>query len=255
MEYKILGNSFLFFPGVYLTMGKNKIAFINISNGEVHRIEKDIIESANKEYLEELEKTGLGLIRKEGNPKFTSFSKNIKFPLEEGLKVQVLERVDLIKYIEMPIRSIDIFYHDPSNIDKNKIGKTIAELGHMGIHQFYLYDPEKCPYNLIEDKPKVIAYLYLFCSKYNPCWGLSIAIDTNGDVKPCLWSDIIVGNLRIDRFIDIKNELIYYWELNKEKIDICKECELKLVCSDCRVLAKQINGSIHAKTTSCAYIP
>jgi len=93
---------------------------------------------------------------------------------------------------------------------------------------------------------------------WNPCWSFSVAINSNGQIKPCLYSDRLLGitcgqsNLR-----DVLRSqgLEDLWIISKDKIDICCRCEFRYGCQDCRVAAEKIRGSLYEKYPFCSYNP
>jgi radical SAM protein with 4Fe4S-binding SPASM domain len=95
------------------------------------------------------------------------------------------------------------------------------------------------------------------CS-YNPCWKGKIAITEDGSVMPCVFArESIAGNIRWEKLAQIiqGNGLSRYWRLTKDQIEICKVCEFRYACPDCRPLAQGWNGDLFAKTYGCSYDP
>lgn len=111
--------------------------------------------------------------------------------------------------------------------------------------------------NISEENMSVNVAEFFFNQEFNPCWGAKLAIDVNGGIKHCMWSGNTLGNVE---GITVPN-LIFsrqcdeLWELTKDKIETCKECEYRYSCSDCRVMTEQDSGSRHSKTFSCSYCP
>ena len=90
----------------------------------------------------------------------------------------------------------------------------------------------------------------------NPCWNNKIDICSNGDVIPCIFSrDEIIGNVVNDTLEEIFEKAKKYWTITKENIDVCKDCEYRYCCYDCRPLAKGINGNIYSHYPRCCYNP
>ncbi|MCP4215222.1 MAG: SPASM domain-containing protein [bacterium] len=102
----------------------------------------------------------------------------------------------------------------------------------------------------------VMDYTRFFYSRqFNPCLGHQVAVDTGGEIKPCLWSDDILGNIAD---ANLKNMIIggvfdTYWEMKKDKIEDCKECERRYACRDCRVSAIGKKGTLDKKPSFCEY--
>jgi radical SAM protein with 4Fe4S-binding SPASM domain len=45
------------------------------------------------------------------------------------------------------------------------------------------------------------------------------------------------------------------WYVNKDQIDICKDCEFRYVCTDCRVYIENHNNKKLSKPSKCKYNP
>lgn len=91
---------------------------------------------------------------------------------------------------------------------------------------------------------------------FNPCLANQVAFTVAGDIKPCLWFAKSMGNVLKDDFVSVirKNINEQYWQLSKDKIETCKECEFRYGCHDCRVAA---DGGINekGKPSFCNYDP
>ncbi|MCP5103000.1 MAG: hypothetical protein GY950_06465 [bacterium] len=67
--------------------------------------------------------------------------------------------------------------------------------------------------------------------------------DPSGNVKEIPLKDIING------------ELQKYWSLSRDKISVCKDCEYRFVCKDCRPVSYGPTGQLEAKDPNCLYDP
>lgn len=91
---------------------------------------------------------------------------------------------------------------------------------------------------------------------YNSCWNSKLAITSNGDVIPCIFArDDMVGNVKKDEFRNILKQIEDKWLITKDKVEVCKDCEFRYACHDCRPLAKAINGNTYSKYPRCCYDP
>ncbi len=111
----------------------------------------------------------------------------------------------------------------------------------------------------IEEKKELkVEVFYFFYSQYfNPCLGHQAAVDTDGTIKPCLWSRQVLGNLSRDNLKDMIISGVFdeYWELTKDRIEICRHCEKRFFCSDCRVSCNQVGENPNGKPSYCDYNP
>jgi len=83
---------------------------------------------------------------------------------------------------------------------------------------------------------KVDIYEFFYNQQFNPCLGHQIAVDYRGEIKPCLWSKMVLGKIGESKILDmiIAGEFDEYWKLTKDKIEVCKDCEFRYACPDCR---------------------
>ncbi len=95
-----------------------------------------------------------------------------------------------------------------------------------------------------------------FNKRMNTCWGQKIAITADNIVRPCIYSEISIGNLLevdIGTVIDKMKE--EYWSLTKDKVEKCNNCEFRYVCFDCREIARKVNGNLYSTNPYCNYEP
>lgn len=98
---------------------------------------------------------------------------------------------------------------------------------------------------------------YILNMKQNSCWGRKVAITKDGKIRPCIYSDIIIGELCEELSVHLLIEKAReYWQITKDMVEKCKDCELRYVCFDCREIAqKENNGNIYAANPLCKYNP
>jgi radical SAM protein with 4Fe4S-binding SPASM domain len=92
----------------------------------------------------------------------------------------------------------------------------------------------------------------------NSCWRGKAAITSSGEVLPCVFArDNIVGNITRQNLA----EIIYsecmqnLWSLSKDKVKVCKDCEYRYFCRDCRPWSYGLIGDLYAKYPQCTYNP
>jgi radical SAM protein with 4Fe4S-binding SPASM domain len=99
---------------------------------------------------------------------------------------------------------------------------------------------------------------YRFNRQYNSCWGAKLAITADGKIHPCIYSEICVGHwhdLELTSIEAIIEKLKPYWKLSKDKVEICKACELRHICFDCREIPCREKGHLTASNPYCSYDP
>lgn len=98
-----------------------------------------------------------------------------------------------------------------------------------------------------------------FIKRYrgNDCWQGKISISSSGDVMPCIMQRVDpAGNVNEQSLKEIiAGGIQKYWSLSRDKIDICKSCEYRYACKDCRPVSYGPTGQLVAKDPSCLYDP
>ncbi|WP_316795475.1 grasp-with-spasm system SPASM domain peptide maturase [Pedobacter agri] len=91
---------------------------------------------------------------------------------------------------------------------------------------------------------------------YNSCLNRKIAIDINGFIKNCPSMSDYFGNIKNDSLITIARSAIFQkkWEINKDSIKVCQDCEYRYVCSDCRAYLDDPSDEL-SKPLKCGYDP
>ncbi len=90
------------------------------------------------------------------------------------------------------------------------------------------------------------------------CWNGKVAITSSGDVIPCVFArDLVVGNVLKSGLKDIlsSRELKDLWRITLDDVEVCKDCEYRYACFDCRALPYSITKNLFARLPACAYNP
>ncbi len=94
---------------------------------------------------------------------------------------------------------------------------------------------------------------YLEGLKNNTCLNRKVSITMNGEIKNCpsmIKSFGKVTDTSIEKIVNSKS-FKTLWEINKDDIKVCKDCEFRYICSDCRAY---VNGD-YDKPGNCKYDP
>lgn len=91
---------------------------------------------------------------------------------------------------------------------------------------------------------------------YNGCLNRKISVDKNGWIKNCPSMSQNYGSIKSDSLINTINddEFTSWWNINKDQIKTCSDCELRYICSDCRVYTED-NSIKNTKPLKCGYNP
>jgi SPASM domain peptide maturase of grasp-with-spasm system len=87
---------------------------------------------------------------------------------------------------------------------------------------------------------------------HNSCLNRKIGIDIAGNVKNCPAMPRVFGNIATDALEDlITDEFKEIWNVTKDQIEVCKVCEFRYICPDCRAFVKEPLS----KPLKCTYDP
>ncbi len=94
---------------------------------------------------------------------------------------------------------------------------------------------------------------------WNSCWAGKICVTSEGKVIPCVFArNHLVADLR--KKTNLKKavfgkKLQKLWKITKDKVKVCKDCEYRYACRDCRPLAEATSKDLYAKYPRCTYSP
>ena len=246
--------------------------FVTIEKGPVNAAIVDLMQGniylASKEYVEKFEKRQYHEI-----PDFLEF-----FKRERSL-IQVkdstwIPRVDFEKKPEEGKRSIYLEIENGADVEWiAKVFSSLSDIYVWEIHFFGEHIPEGFPEGIkITKKEKDLSRCMAYCQvtqefgkidedsyhlnvKLNSCWGTKLAITKDNMVHPCIYSDIELGNLKNEDILEILKKAYEYQTITKDRVEKCKDCELRYACFDCREIARRENGSLFSPNPYCNYDP
>jgi radical SAM protein with 4Fe4S-binding SPASM domain len=119
--------------------------------------------------------------------------------------------------------------------------------------------PEDYGQCMVKSKPFFLPVReqYLSNQYWNSCWYGKLAISAQGDVLPCVFArDQVAGNLYKQPLADVFQDVILsYWRLTRDKVSVCRDCEYRYLCRDCRPWAYGYAGDLYEKSPTCTYDP
>ncbi len=113
-----------------------------------------------------------------------------------------------------------------------------------------------CCGNFIPNSFTTNMYFFIESQHHNTCLNRKIAIDKDGNIKNCPSMQKTFGNIRDDKLLTIiKNEeLTSKWNISKDEVKVCRDCEFRHVCMDCRAYVEDPHD-IYSKPLKCGYNP
>ncbi len=91
---------------------------------------------------------------------------------------------------------------------------------------------------------------------HNTCLNRKIAIDVDGNIKNCPSMPYSYGNIKDTTLKEALEHPDFkkYWYIHKDQIEICKDCEFRYICTDCRAYLEDPDN-LYSKPLKCGYNP
>ena len=91
---------------------------------------------------------------------------------------------------------------------------------------------------------------------HNNCLHGKLAIDINGNIKNCPAMIPSFGNVNQNKLEEVLQEAAFerLWNVGKDQISICKDCEFRYICTDCRAFISNEDDEL-SKPSRCSYNP
>ena len=92
--------------------------------------------------------------------------------------------------------------------------------------------------------------------KHNTCLNRKISIDTEGYIRNCPSMKEHYGNIKDTTLQEALQHPDFkkYWFINKDQIAVCKDCEFRYICTDCRAYIENPED-MYSKPLKCGYNP
>ncbi len=92
--------------------------------------------------------------------------------------------------------------------------------------------------------------------KHNTCLNRKISIDTEGYIRNCPSMPEHYGNIKDTTLQEAMQHPDFkkYWFINKDQIEVCKDCEFRYICTDCRAYREDPENLL-SKPLKCGYNP
>lgn len=91
---------------------------------------------------------------------------------------------------------------------------------------------------------------------HNSCLNRKVSVDKKGNIKNCPSMTDSYGHVSDTSFKEALSVPSFkqHWKLNKDKIHVCKDCEFRYICTDCRAYVENPND-LRSKPLKCGYNP
>ena len=93
---------------------------------------------------------------------------------------------------------------------------------------------------------------------YNSCLYKKLYVDTNGEIGNCPSTEKFgnISDLTADEICQLSGNTRFtkLWYITKDRIEVCKDCEFRYICTDCRCFITD-EKNIYSKPKNCKYNP
>lgn len=166
--------------------------------------------------------------------------------------IETLKESDLVRLCERYNRITSIIVHSsPESICKNDLVYNVpiifSDKQVISQHCCGIVSPDY----FVTSIPAYSESLH-----HNSCLNRKISIDTKGNIKNCPSMAESYGNIKDTTFTQALTQagFKHYWSITKDQISICKDCELRHICTDCRAYL-EVPSDPCSKPLKCGYDP
>ena len=92
----------------------------------------------------------------------------------------------------------------------------------------------------------------------NGCLAGKISVDKGGAIRNCPSMQDSFGHVGLRSLNDVVKDSVFrsLWAVNKDEVEVCRDCEYRYACSDCRAYTVPVSKlGCHGKPLKCSYDP
>ena len=164
------------------------------------------------------------------------------------------EDKDYLKKIMTFTKNNTLFHLTFHGVPKEKVENFITN--RINVISGFLDSSQCC--GKISKNSFLLPSIQLFMENqlYNGCLNKKISIDENGEIKNCPSMKRSFGNIRDTSIFEVaqNEDFQKIWSINKSQIKVCKDCEYRCICTDCRAYIENPDD-IFSKPVKCSYNP
>lgn len=168
---------------------------------------------------------------------------------------------DLFNIVEKNPLLNKIFIYSSPNVSKHEVINDLdnsikISLGEINYLDYDFLKGQCCGIINSENLNFSNIYVHNKLKNKNGCLHKKISFDQWGNIKNCPSLNNLYGNILNFSIIDVlKNEKFKsFGDINKDQIEVCKICEFRYSCTDCRAFTND-SESFYSKPSKCSYNP
>jgi len=169
------------------------------------------------------------------------------FPYSKGLDVKSLGNM----IVSMPRIKMIVIY----NTQKNEIVSDEFNDTRIVFSNEKIFNQKSCG-NINPEYFAINIKNYTESLNHNSCLNCKMSVDKVGNIKNCPSMPQSFGNIKNTTLQEALQQKGFkkYWNITKDQIDICKDCEFRYVCTDCRAYTENPKND-YSKPLKCGYDP
>ncbi|MBW7675217.1 grasp-with-spasm system SPASM domain peptide maturase [Chryseobacterium chendengshani] len=165
-----------------------------------------------------------------------------------------LDKISNLFYQNLRVNKLVLFGGDKTEVLENLEGRIFYET------QSQINDSKSCGFISLNNF-YINKYHFKEANNVNSCLHKKISIDSEGNIRNCPSMPQSFGNINDTTLEEALNHKDFkkYWNLPKDKIEVCKDCEFRYICTDCRAYTERTHedneGLDISKPLKCGYDP
>lgn len=184
---------------------------------------------------------------------------------------KTISNIKLLRSKGVPVRAAVIAMSVNQEQVETAVKFAKEELG-VEISRFDIIRPtgRGCFDNLVPNKLIRYAYqtiprfsrldkqTFINCLYAHSCWNGELCITPSGNVLPCIFErHMVLGNVLQAPLREIVSSeaVARAWGLSKDLVEVCRDCEYRYACFDCRPKTSNRTGNLFSKPLECLYDP
>ncbi|MBC8753773.1 grasp-with-spasm system SPASM domain peptide maturase [Kordia sp. YSTF-M3] len=182
---------------------------------------------------------------------------SVKLTCIEYLEIYVKDSDELplnalIKLMHNHTKISNIIVHAADKNDEYDVIKSLSSI----YHTTQVLTDETCCGLVEKQYFNAVKSHYMEAHFHNTCLNRKVSIDANGSIKNCPSMATSFGNIKETNLSEvIKNEeFTSIWNLKKDFVLVCQDCEFRYVCTDCRAYTEE-PANLYSKPLKCGYDP
>lgn len=187
--------------------------------------------------------------------------------------------LELLRNEKSRVVSVDFIMPYDNDFDLQEVNRLLSQ--NSRIHSIVIYNApadqtyapmnQKMGYltlvkrNITSEKHcGIISQEYFFTNiklfsesqQHNTCLNKKLSIDSRGNIKNCPSMAASFGNIKDTTLVEALNKPDFkkYWNIKKDQISVCKDCEFRHICTDCRAYIEDSDNQ-YSKPLKCGYDP